>query len=85
MKSKLPTKTKIVIIILAFNSRSKAVSSTCKITLSFSIMVFSLYMPSCGVAGSYDSFIPSFLKNLHSYFLFQWEEINYIHVTQTCY
>ena len=78
-------KQQIVIIILAFNSRSKAVSSTCKITLSFSIMVFSGYMPSCGVAGSYNSFIPSFLKNLHSYFLYQWEEISYIHVTKTCY
>ena len=32
----------------------------------FSIMVFSGYMPSSGIAGSYGSFIPSFLRNLHS-------------------
>ena len=34
--------------------------------MSFSIMVSSGYMPSSGIAGSYCSFIPSFLKNLHT-------------------
>ena len=35
--------------------------------VSFWIVVFSEYMPSSGVAGSYDSFIPSFLRNLHAF------------------
>ena len=34
--------------------------------LSFSIMVFSEYIPSSGIAGSYGSFIPSFWRNLHT-------------------
>ena len=34
--------------------------------VSFSIMVFSGYMPSSGIAGSYGGFIASFLRNLHS-------------------
>ena len=33
--------------------------------VSFSIMVFSGYMPSSQVTGLYDSFIPSILRNLH--------------------
>ena len=36
------------------------------IHVSFWIKVFSEYIPSSGVAGSYSSFIPSFLRNLHS-------------------
>ena len=36
--------------------------------MSFSIMVFSGYMPSIGIVGSYGSFIPSFLRNLHNVF-----------------
>ena len=32
----------------------------------FSILVFSEYMPSIGIAGSYDHFIPSFLRNPHT-------------------
>ena len=34
--------------------------------VSFSVMVFSGYMPSTGIAGSYSSFIPSLLRNLHT-------------------
>ena len=36
------------------------------VNVSFRIMVFSGYMPSSRIAGSYGSFIPSFLRNLHS-------------------
>ena len=32
------------------------------IHVSFSILVFSTYMPRSGIAGSYGGFIPSFLK-----------------------
>ena len=32
----------------------------------FSIIVFSGFMPSSGIAGSYDKFISSFLRNLHT-------------------
>ena len=34
--------------------------------VSFSIMVFSWYMPSSGIAGSYGSFIPIYTKELLS-------------------
>ena len=34
----------------------------------FSSILFSGYMPSSGITGSYDSFIPSFLSNLHTVF-----------------
>ena len=34
--------------------------------MSFSILVSSGYMPRSGIAGSYDDFIPSFIKNLHT-------------------
>ena len=34
--------------------------------MSFSILVSSGYMPSSGIAGSYGSFIPNFLRNLHT-------------------
>ena len=32
----------------------------------FSILVSSGYLPRRGIAGSYDGFIPSFLRNLHN-------------------
>ena len=34
--------------------------------MSFRIVVFSGYMPSSGIAGSYGGFIPDFLRNLHT-------------------
>ena len=36
------------------------------VRVSFSIMVSSGHMPSSGIAGLYSSFIPSFLRNLHT-------------------
>ena len=35
------------------------------IHVSLSILVFSGYMPTSGIAGSYGGFIPRFLRNLH--------------------
>ena len=43
--------------------RSAAVNTG--VHVSFSVMVFSGYIPSSQVTGLYDSFIPSILRNLH--------------------
>ena len=36
------------------------------VCMSFSFMTFSGYMTNSGIIGSYDSFIPSFLRDLHT-------------------
>ena len=38
------------------------------ILVSFSTLVSSGYMPRSGITGSYDAFIPRFLRNLHTIF-----------------
>ena len=42
-----------------------------EVHVSLSIMVVSGYVSSCGMAGSYGSFIPNFLRNLHIQWLYQ--------------
>ena len=44
------------------------------IHVSFSLLVSSRYMSRSGTAGSYDGFIPSFLRNLHIRWVFIFNE-----------
>ena len=37
-----------------------------RVHVSFRVVVFSVYMPSSRIAGTYGKFIPSFLRNLHT-------------------
>ena len=47
---------------------SVAMNTEVNVFFFFSIMVFSGYMPSTGIVRSYGSFLPSFLRNLHTIF-----------------
>ena len=45
---------------------AKSAATDTGVHASLSVMVSSGYMPSSGIAGSYGSFFPSFLRNLHT-------------------
>ena len=44
----------------------KNAAANIEVPASLSVMVFSGYIPSCGIVESYGNFIPSFLRNLHT-------------------
>ena len=48
-------------VLTVVNSASENIG----VHVSFSTMVFSGYMPNSGIVGSYSSFTPHFLRNLH--------------------
>ena len=52
--------------LLPFPSYCKQCCDKHVVHVSLSILVSSVYMPSTGIAGSYDSSISSFLRNLHT-------------------
>ena len=51
---------------LAFSMIQQMARVNIGVYVSFSVMVSSGYMPSCGIAGTYGSFTPSFLRDLRT-------------------